>query len=67
MSKTTFEPKSHVRVKGNYPDAAMHGRAGTLVGYSDDRKPRAIVVFAGADGELEETRFLFDGELEPVS
>lgn len=67
MTKTTFAPETLVRVKDNYPDADFHGREGLLIGYSDDRKPRAVVVFVGTDSKLESTRFLFDGELEPAS
>lgn len=64
MSTTTFEPRTLVRVNNNYPDAQLHGREGVLTGYSDDRKPRAVIAFFTADGDFETTRFLFDSELE---
>lgn len=63
MSTKKFAPKSHVRVTSDYPEASLHGRAGILVDYSDDRKPRAIVVFLDAAGEFEDTRIMFDNEL----
>lgn len=64
MSKNKFPAKSRVRVNAEYPDTEMHGREGILCDYSDDRKPRAVVVFLDGNGEFETTRFLFDNELE---
>lgn len=64
MASGPYPPKSIVRVTPSYPDETFHGRLGVLAGYSDDDEPRAIVVFVGADGTMEDTRFLFENELE---
>lgn len=64
MSKNKFPAKSRVRVNAEYPYSEMHGREGILCDYSDDRKPRAVVIFLDDNGEFEATRFFFDNELE---
>lgn len=67
MSSHKFEARTLVTVTTKYPDPEFHGRQGLLVDYSDDRKPRAIVVFFDAKGEFDTTRFLFDSELEAAA
>lgn len=64
MSSRKFAADTLVTVNRTYPDPKFHGRQGMTLGYTSEEKRYVVVTFFKDGGSVDESRFLFDTELD---